>query len=456
MPQFTQFIEKYGIWMLLGVLLFLFWMLNHLNPVLVWDENAYLANARSHLGTSYYTEDFRFPLLEYVIAGVWMVIGESQFAARLIIMFFSLSSVYLFYLILGGREFSHLKQLSYTCLFAFSPLLIIWGYKAYTDVPALFFIMLSYYFILLADENKSKYYQLLSGISLGLGILCKFPAALFAISVGIYYAKSIKKLFYFGVGIGISLLPWMLFNYYHYGNPFWDFFSQYAIVEQYTIWQSWTIQFWNIIPVLGILWLLFFFGIVYFAKQFDSKKHLLLPIIYTVIFIIYFYGITNVKLGRYYLGVLAFLYLIIIEGIEYVTDYLKNKQSLLMARLFFAVIIINSLLVFSLANYQEISRAYCQEGLSQSVSYIKDHTMHGDHVISNAWVWYGYSNNLKVNALWSTNISEILLPETKYIIIDSLDGDYFDKSILDKDNRLVREKIILSNCNREISIYRVI
>ena len=85
-------------------LLTLFIILNFISPLTIWDENAYLGNARSHVSYSNYTEDFRFPLTEYLVSFIWGITGESVFFARLGIIILTLLSTLFMYAI--GKKFS--------------------------------------------------------------------------------------------------------------------------------------------------------------------------------------------------------------------------------------------------------------------------------------------------------------------------------------------------------------
>lgn len=93
--------KKTGIIIILLMFLLLFILLIFQNPSLLWDENVYLGNAKSHIGLSNFTEDFRFPLIEYLIAGIWLITGENIFIARLLIVFLSLAGLFFFYLIMN-------------------------------------------------------------------------------------------------------------------------------------------------------------------------------------------------------------------------------------------------------------------------------------------------------------------------------------------------------------------
>ena len=131
---------------LLFFILLLFLFLQYQNPLLLWDENAYLGNARAHISNSYFTEDFRFPLLEYFISGFWLILGESIFAARLFMILCSLLTIYVFYLI---AEYYFPKKGFYcTILFSLNPIFLKWGVYVYPNMLGLLLITTAYYFLL--------------------------------------------------------------------------------------------------------------------------------------------------------------------------------------------------------------------------------------------------------------------------------------------------------------------
>lgn len=140
-------------------------ILNAINPLLYWDENAYLANARAHITESKYTEDFRFPLLEYLISGVWLLTGEKIIFAKYLVILISLISIFLSYKI---SAFYFQKRAIYpTILFSLSNLFLLWGFRAYTESIALTFLLLSFYCIIREKE-------FLSGVFLGAMFLSRF------------------------------------------------------------------------------------------------------------------------------------------------------------------------------------------------------------------------------------------------------------------------------------------
>jgi len=260
-------IHKYWIVALLVLSLVLFLWLNSLNPVLLWDENVYLGNARSHIKQSYFIEDFRCPLLEYIIAGVWLIIGESVFIAKLTIIFFNLGSIFVFYLI-SKRLFK--QAFLPTILFALSSEFVYWGFRVYGDSVAVFFILLSLYLFI---KEKNILY-ILSGLFAAFSFLSRFPLALFAISIGIYclIKRKWKPLILFSIGFVIGILPWLIYNMIIYKNPLWDVFALYSAVEQYTCAQPAWLLLGYIVQNLSILILFLPTGIIGIINKRKKKE----------------------------------------------------------------------------------------------------------------------------------------------------------------------------------------
>src|SRR3989338_3692258 len=113
-----------------SVFFILIFSLSFVDRTLLWDENASLGNARNLIGHSNYIEDFRFPLLGFVIAGVWSLTGESLFVAKLIVMIFSALTTVIFYKISKRYLRGRYPELA-TVLFSFSYLITYWSFRVY-------------------------------------------------------------------------------------------------------------------------------------------------------------------------------------------------------------------------------------------------------------------------------------------------------------------------------------
>ncbi len=467
------FIQKYGIWMLLSILFVIFVVLHYFNPVLVWDENAYMANARSHitsLGTTHYTEDFRFPLLEYIISGVWFFTGESVFLARFMVVLFTLGLVYLFDLAM--QDYFPQRALLYSSFFALSPLILIWGYKAYTDVVAGFFVMLSFYLLKKTTQTFSKYHNLLlvflTGIVFGLGILTKFPVGLFGLAVGAVFLwrREYRRFASFSLGTFLTLLPWAIYNSTTYSNLFWDFFAQYAIANYYGQVDSILVMLKNITLDVGLIIIIAIIGFTHLMFQFFKKKSVELQIIfvYTLFFVIYFYFVAKIKHDRYHLLILPFMYIMAYIGVNWIEERLnrffdEKRKRIVISRVIILLLVINTIITTGDHLYEELYRGKCQENgaLQQAIIYLDEHTIHGETISSNVWVWFGYSNNLRAIALWTPDLDYLLRKDKpKYIIYHNQIGDRYDENMFRKHPQLALEKTLYGLCDGEkVDIYKI-
>lgn len=421
-----------------GALLVIF---NAINPLLLWDENAYLGNARSHLAGSSYTESFRFPLLEWIISAVWLFTGESILAAKLTLIILSLMTVILVYLI--SEKIFPKNALMIASLYAFSYAFLYWGFRIYTEIPMLLFILISFYLFL---EGKIAF----SGIFAGLAFLAKFPSALFAISIALILLqrKGMKKAALFSLFFCIPLIPWLMSNYAYHGNLLWDFIEQYKIVKMYTSSQPWYFGIRSLIYALGPISLFLPIGI-YSALKGKKLGLMMLYSFLTAAYVIFF---VNIKYPRYFFQILPFLIWISFEG----ADFLKRKTGLKYLINGIILVFIVSGLIAAASHIG--AEGYCSKNgaVMQSIDYLKDKAGRNDFIISNHWPYFGYYLNAKVASFWTDNIDEMISTyHPKYIVINNRMGDYVNESIFDPE-RLVLEKEIKDRCDFRTSVHKVI
>ncbi len=396
---------------ILGSALLLLLVLSYFDPLTLWDENAYLGNARSHIANASYTENFRYPLLEFIVAGAWKITGESIFVARIIAILFYLGTVYLFYL-LSKKYFKKNELL--TIFFAFSPLMIYWGFRVYTDIPSLFFIMLSFYFM-----DKS---YLLAGIAGGLGFVTRFTAVLYigAITLYLFSIKKIKKSFVYLCGVAIIIIPWLIRNYVLHGNPIWDFMTYNSMNNIYNTFKS-PLPFLLDLIIYGNIFLIILIIAIRKLVKNDKFRAML---IYISVYIIYIAFISHVKESRYIIGILPFVFILGWSGIMSIKKKnIRNTLILAIAVISFCLLI-NTL--FSINR-----EFYCDRNSSilQTIHYFDDE--HNINIISNVWPWFGYYNNFGVHAIYMQNITELINENhPKYFVYTEGRGDPFNETLL--------------------------
>ncbi len=466
--------KKWIIWIVLLIFFAFFLFLNLSNLGLLWDENVYLGNARSHITQSNFTEDFRFPLLEWIIALAWVFTGENVFIARMVIILMTLATVFLVYVI-GKKYFSWQLSLLLCSLFALSPLLLVWGLHVYADIPAMFFVTLAFYFIMKSEEKQNKksclVFVALAGVFSALAFLTRFPLFLFAISLSIYLIikKRIKHLLIFALAFLIALSPWLIYNQVNYNNPIWDLRALYSVVQTYTSPEPIMKQVWNLffftnflVPVFLIIGL--YASLYSLARKNRKDERLnLLILIYVLLSLVYYLFFVKLKDERYYFAFLPFVYLIAFRGFTSLFGWF-NKKKINFRKIIFMIVI--GLIVLSLFFNLLIAYALLKEkyvcgknsSISQAIDYLKndaDYRLNeNDTILSNAWPWFGYSLNVKAFTFWSDNIIALVDQyKAPYVIYSDSIGTKFDKEILDKSNILKLEKEFFDKCGRRIYLY---
>ena len=418
---------------LFGVLAILLFWLSYSSTFLLWDENAYLGNARSHLTQSNYTEDFRYPLLEYIISGVWYLTGESILLARLVMSLFYLAAVYLFYLI--AKPFFK-NNLLLTIIFAASPPMMYWGFRIYTDVFVVFFILLSFYLII-----KNKFF--FGGVAASLAFLAKFTSILFLIAAVLWliFNKKVRDTVNFCAGSLVALLPWLIYNQITYSNPFWDFFAQLDITSRYNKYAN---------PLLFLKDILIYAHIFLVAslakiKDVVKNKKMRFALIFVIIYVVYIAFVSEVKSERYLLSIIPFIYIIGFYALLTIKKTRIKKNALLL------LIIISTILLIwkSTIIITEIS-CNKENSILKASEYLRNES--NIDVVSNVWPWFGYRNNFRVHSLYASieELKEAHHP--KYVVYNKGIGDPYDENQI-KNLNLVKE--FRGLCNDATYIYSV-
>lgn len=372
--------------------------------IVIWDEPAYLGNARDHFTHSWFTEDFRFPLLEYVIAGVWTSTGESIQIARIIMCLFSGLFILMTYL-LAGLILDESEQRIATILVALNPLMIFWSFRIYTDIPAITAGMAALYFGIQYIRKRKKQAIAWFGFFSAIAFLFRFPLVLYAVPIGVYllYKKRIKEL---SIGLGVSLLtliPWLIYNSITYGNPLWDFFAQSSIIATYTTAQSATL----FIPflqaaafplVLGLL------GIALYKKHNRASWAMLVVLGLQVVLHVF---VVRLKLERYMLTILPLLIILSVYGWRLLVERMYPEKAY---PLFGAIIIFCLLMMLVASDVRLTQMKYmhqCNDAVQEANKYLSKYP-EGTVIISNQWPVFAYENNFNSTSMWTTYSDQLL------------------------------------------------
>ena len=206
--------------LLLGFILRGLWLLNiNIEPIsdfrVIYEtgQNLLEGNTSAFWGTGYIA---RFPHL--TVMSLYMAFMTKVFPINNIIamkvfnLFFGVLTIYLIYLL--AKEIFNSKKLGlYAASLAsiFPPLVTYVGILCTENIAIPFYLLSTYLFVLVVKNKKSKYYLILSGISLSIGNLFRMVATIMVIAVAMYlviyikdkWSEKIKK-------IGLYLVPYLL------------------------------------------------------------------------------------------------------------------------------------------------------------------------------------------------------------------------------------------------------
>lgn len=388
------------------------------NTVLLWDENAYLANAKSYFEEVNYAEDFRFPFLELFIVPVWFLFGISNLAAQIIMVLFSVGTLLLFYLLSNFYFKRWWISFSLLVFFAFSKIFLFWSFRVYTDIPSLFFLLLSWYLFLYhwKFEQKNNWLLFFSGIAAMFAFYTRFPAGV-ALALGLIplFYKQWRHFLFFAFGALTVFIPWSIRNVVLYNNPIWDLIAQYSVIATYNATQPLSMLLFFIYLSFGLSLLFIPFSFLKLFKERFFRNYQSLILICLIVIPYYFFFV-SLKLERYVLALFPLILFLIGIGFDYLSSLKFFKDKYYYFLLVFVFILFLSLtLINNGVDYfkYEKSSIYCQKNssLQQSIDYAKKHIPKSDLIISNAWPWFGYGGNFRVMAPWTDDVLELLIFE---------------------------------------------
>ena len=234
---------------LLGILLFSASFFINLGGNFLWaaDEQTYSQMAAHMVKTGDYLTPTAFgetaiwigkpPLLMWLTSLSYQAFGINNFASRFWVpIFATLALVFVFFL--GKKIYNRpVGFLSAIVLGTFTTF-NLFATHAMTDVPLVFFILASLYFMLLTEDAKnSNLFAILSGLCFGLALMTKQTEALLIPAILTTYFiltnRSIRFIVTkrFALFLGVALMvfaPWLIYMSLHFGSNFWDSYFLYA------------------------------------------------------------------------------------------------------------------------------------------------------------------------------------------------------------------------------------
>jgi hypothetical protein len=206
-----------------------FLLLNLSYTAIQWDEVTHL-NGGMLLLRGNFQEYFRFnafypPMYDIVTAGFFSVAGISVFAGRFVAVVFSILSLFAVF------EFTYRNYGPKTALLASAFLGLMPGYfwlsrMAMIETMLVFFFTISTLFFFSWLRNHQDKFLILSGLTLGLGILTKYQmiivGAIMITSIFIlgknYLKKKLGRFPLLILAVAAIVIPWILVSYQIYAS----------------------------------------------------------------------------------------------------------------------------------------------------------------------------------------------------------------------------------------------
>jgi 4-amino-4-deoxy-L-arabinose transferase-like glycosyltransferase len=151
-----------------------------------WDGAVYLENARNWLKGEPLIGSYRPPLISWIIAGIWSILGEDWILAKYVQMMFTVGAGVLLYLTLRAAKGS-LFALGVTVLTMLNPQIFFWSTQIITEGFSLFFLTLTLYCL----KSKKQYLWFIAGIAMGLTFASRYP--IFLPAIVLFIAESIAR-----------------------------------------------------------------------------------------------------------------------------------------------------------------------------------------------------------------------------------------------------------------------
>ncbi len=278
-------------------------------------------------------ESFR-PLIHPLILGAFWKLGLSPiFFGKLLDIIFSLADIYLLYLI-GRKIFDEKTALLGALLFSLTPIFIMFSGLVLTEPLAIFFGLLGIYLLVQKDEiNRGNLF--FSGVFLALSFLTKFPQGILfgAVLLALLFKKEnllqkVNSLFFFGLGFGIAVTPYLWFNYHSYYHWYEPFVSASEIVATVT-WKyaSGYYYYFREFFVKNVIYLFFFGYFYYFFKEKHWKDYSKLILVFSGLLILFYFWIeVPRKEVRYLVTALPFISLLTVYTLIRIYEYLKTSN----------------------------------------------------------------------------------------------------------------------------------
>ena len=320
------------------------------NFPLWWDSHVYIGMGKYIFsgGEKGIWEVFR-PLVHPIVIGfLWKMKLDPVFFGKLMDLIFSTLSVYFVYLI--GKKVCNVKiGILSGLLFAVTPLFLIFTGLILTEPLAIFFSLVGTYLFILEKKGKEKFFTIFgAGLCFGLTFMTKFPQGIFFGVAGLILLfrkenilNKIKNIILLVVGFLIPVIPFLLFNYYKYGNISDPFTSGSWIVTTATwLYGSGITYYFTHFFLLNPIYILFFVYIYYFIKEKSLRTEGNVFLLAVCVLTIAYFTYVPRKEVRYLVTITPLLAILVVYTIKRIYLKLKSKKIPLLKASSFLIICI--------------------------------------------------------------------------------------------------------------------
>jgi len=123
--------------------------------------------------TPYFEEYPQMPILPWLFQIMWFVFGNEFWAARIILVLFSIATIPLLYVLTKNITKSDYIALTAAFLFSFMPLAVFFGRNIQPETPALFFLLLGMIYYTDYLEHHTKANAMRMGLALAFAAIFK-------------------------------------------------------------------------------------------------------------------------------------------------------------------------------------------------------------------------------------------------------------------------------------------
>jgi hypothetical protein len=288
-----------------------------------WDSGVYVGMGKFLFsgGSAGLWEHIRPPVWPAVLGLLWFLGIGSAMLGLVLELLLSLGAVVLFYHI-TKYYFKEKVALVASAIFSFSSVFFYLSFQLYTEVPAVFFVLLSIYLFI-----RKRYYW--SGFAVALAFLSKFPAGMFlgVLLLVLLLNKDIKSSLKLSAGFLIPVVPVLIAYQLMYGSALLPFIeARETILEvlgcNVLRFKPWWHYFYLIYSE-NILNLFAIAGLFAFFK--DFKKNKLLPLLCLAVPLIYFSQL-HCRDFRYLVLFIPFVAMFSGLGIVFLLDKIKQHK----------------------------------------------------------------------------------------------------------------------------------